>query len=361
MNILHLARTMGQGGAEKFIYQLASGCKQNGNKLVVVSCGGVYVKPLKDKGIHHYEVQDLECKDPVVILQTLKKLVKIIRKERIQIIHSHHRMAALYGRILKFIFPKIRLVYTAHNVFYDKKLLTKLALSDTKVVAVGEAVRQNLTEVFQIKDKKIEIILNAVKIGVEETRQVHPLLNELKEKGYTLIGVIGRLSEQKGIDVFIRAMKHIIKEYPSVRGIIIGDGEQREELQSLVCKCHLENKVYFLGYQEHVTGMIKQLDFAAMPSRWEGFPLTPIELFAMEKTLVASDIGGINEIVEHGKNGLLIPKDDVKLLCRAIKELLDNKALRQVLETNGRRDYEKKYSYQSLLNHYLQLYKDILM
>lgn len=361
MNILHLARTMGQGGAEKIIFQLASGCKLPENKIVIASSGGVYEDALKEKGIPHYYVHDLECKKPWTMLHTLYTLIRIIRKENIQILHSHHRMAALYGKVLKFFFPKLKLVYTAHNVFYDKVRLTSMALADTAVVAVGESVKENLMEVFQIEEERITTIFNAVDIPEKKITGAScdsiELLRNLKKEGNTLIGIIGRLSKQKGMDIFIKAIARLREKNPAVRGIIVGDGELKAELQALVKSLKLEDSIYFPGYQHQVTEIIAQLDFAAMPSRWEGFPLIPIEIFAMGKTLVASDIGGINEIVEDGKNGLLVPKEEEKELCQAMEILLVNTELRQQLEEQAKIDYMEKYSYQSFLDSYMHLYE----
>lgn len=358
MDILHLARTMGQGGAEKIIYQLATGCNTFENKIVIASCGGVYEQMLEKEGIHHYQIHDLECKKPHVILQTLASLMRIIKEEDIQIIHSHHRMAAFYARILKLFKPKLKLVYTAHNVFYDKAKLTSLALKHTNIVAVGESVKKNLTEEFMVDEDRIKTIFNAV--DIQDTDWEHPKLKTLKEEGCMLLGLIGRLSEQKGVDVFIQAMELLVKKYPYVKGIIVGDGELKNQMQALVRKKHLEEHVYFLGYQAHITAIIKQLDLVAMPSRWEGFPLTPIEVFAMGRTLVASDIGGINEIVEDGRNGLLVEKDDPKLLSEGLEVLLLNEEMRRNLEQQARIDYEERYSYDSFLEQYMHLYKKML-
>lgn len=369
LNILHLARTMGQGGAEKIIYQLAVGCESIDRKIVVASCGGVYVESLKKRGISHYFVQDLECKKPQVMLQTLCTLIKVIKKEDIQILHSHHRMAALYGQILKGFFPKLKLVYTAHNVFYDKVSLTSMTLKNTAIVAVGESVKANLMEVFGIEEERIVTIFNAVDIpkrsvGLDMDKtssdnQILEFLGNLKAQGNTLIGIIGRLSEQKGIDVFIKAMARLVKKYPSAKGIIVGDGGLRSQMETLVTSLNLEDTIYFLGYQKNVTDVIELIDFAAMPSRWEGFPLTPIELFAMGKTLAASDIGGINEIVKDGRNGLLFPKDNEKELTLALEVLFVDEDLRDLLSQQARIDYEESYSYESFLEGYLHLYKTI--
>lgn len=360
LNVLHLARTMDQGGAEKIVYQLASGTYKSGTHVAIASCGGVYEGMLEEQGILHYRIPDMECKRPETVIRTVKVLIKIVRKEQIDIIHSHHRMAALYAHLLKICFPKIKLIYTAHNVFFDKKLLTRLALSRTQVVAVGEGVRKNLTDTFHINPKKIEIIYNAVQQESIEKNNFHPELQKLKIQGYMLVGSIGRLSVQKGMDVFIRALKMISHKRTDVKGVIIGDGEDREKLQSLIAELGMEDKILMLGYQEHVRTLIRQLDLVVMASRWEGFPLIPIEVFSAGKTLVASDIGGINEIVKNRQNGLLVPKDQIEEFSRAMEELLENLKLRERLEKNGKEYYEASFDYESFLKQYYLVYQNML-
>lgn len=360
MNVLHLARTMDQGGAEKIIYQLARGSREHGDKVCVISSGGVYEEKLENHGIHHYKVYDLECKNPKIMQQTLRELIAVVKKEKIEIIHTHHRMAALYARIVKIFFPHIRLVYTAHNVFYNKKWLTKVSLAGSNVVAVGECVKKNLTDVFGINEKKITTIYNAVQIESAKEENYNKTLKELQEKEYILAGVIGRLSEQKGIDVFIHAIAGLHEQIPQLKGIIIGDGEDKEQLQSLVRELKMEEYILFLGYQEHITTLIRQLDFVVMPSRWEGFPLTPIEVFAMKKTIIASDIDGINEIVRDKKNGILVEKDDVSAFSNAMESLMTDHNLKEQLENNGRYYYEEHFDYDSFIKQYHLLYQKIL-
>lgn len=360
MNILHISRTMGQGGAEKIVYQLATGMKEKGQGICVASTGGVYAGQLKKHHIPHYGLDDLEHKNPGVILRTLWRLHRIIKKEKIDIIHTHHRMAALYARILKLFYPKIKLIYTAHNVFTNKKLLTSLSLSGTFIAAVGKNVKQNLVEFFGLKEKKIRIIYNAVHIEKKDTDKHSAMLESLKKQNYLLVAAIGRLSEQKGIDVFIRAVYEVKKKIPQVKGVIIGDGEQREELEKLTSDLGLTSDIIFLGYQKYITALIGQIDLVVMPSRWEGFPLTPIEVFAMQKTVAASDIGGIREIVRNGENGLLVPKDEAEAFGEAIVKLLTDDELRSCLEKNGKADYESRYDYESFIRQYEMFYREVM-
>lgn len=360
---------MGQGGAEKIVYQLASGCSSKENKMVVVSCGGSYVEALNAHGISHVQIPDMECKNPLIMFKIILQLIKVIRKEQIDILHSHHRMAAFYGRVLKLFFPKLKLVYTAHNVFDNKIRFTQMALSDTVIVAVGASVKKNLIETFGIAEDRIHTIFNAVSIEEDaaallENKDVpssrkHALLDRLKKDGFFLVGLIGRVSEQKGIDVFIAAMEQLVAECSKVKGIIVGDGPLKETMEQLVHDKGLDEVIFFIGYQEDIPSIIAQLDVAAMPSRWEGFPLTPIELFAMGKTLVASNIGGINEIVKDGENGLLVAKEQEKELSDALKLLVTDHELRQQLENQARNDYLEYYSYESFLEEYLYLYHKV--
>lgn len=360
MNILHLSRTMGQGGAEKIVFQLACAEKKKGNHISVASCGGVYTELLEKKDILHHQVCDLECKNPMIILQTLRILEKIIRKERIEILHTHHRMAALYGRLLKIRFPKLKLVYTAHNVFYNKKRLTNISLSDSYIVAVGKNVKKNLIEFFDIKEENIQIIYNAVKIKELGNYEPNTRLENWKKEGFFLVGIIGRLSEQKGVDVFIESIKNIKAQNMKVKGVIIGDGELKEFFENMILEHDLQNDIWMMGYQEHIVTLIQQLDLIAMPSRWEGFPLLPIEVFGAGKTLVANDIGGINEIVQHKNNGILVPKDDIEALSKEIMALMNNRKMRESLEQNAKEYYKKHFCYESFIEQYDSLYQRIL-
>lgn len=358
VNILHISRTMGQGGAEKIVYQLATAGSAKGQHVTVASTGGKYVEMMEK--VSHTKIYDLECKNPLVILKNLFSLAKIIKKQKIQIIHSHHRMAACYAVILRMFFPKVRLVYTAHNVFYDKQKLTRLSLRNTKIVAVGNSVRENLMKEFQIDEKQIETIYNSVEVSEAQKEFQLPELEQMKLKGYQLVGAVGRLSEQKGMDVFVKALQLVKQQYPKVKGVIIGDGELRGEIEQLIREQNMTEDIQLLGYQMHVTDLIAQLDFLVMPSRWEGFPLTPIEAFAMKKTVVGSDIGGINEIVKNNESGILVAKDDVNGFADAILKCLQNEAFREKLEIQAKKSFEEKYHYSIFEEKYMRLYQQII-
>lgn len=342
---------MGQGGAEKIVFQI---CMDKRNDKVVASSGGFYVEKLEENSIKNYIIPDIDKKNPFLMMKTLFILLKIVKKEKIEIIHSHHRMAAFYAQLIHIFNRKIKLIYTAHNVFLNKKILLKFSLKNTKIVAVGNGVYNNLTEYYGIDKNNVTIIYNSIEPNISGKN--NEILNSLN--GRILIGTIGRLSEQKGIDIFLKAIKKIIDENNDVYGVIIGDGEKRTEYENLAKKLEIDNNIVFLGFQRNIFDIIKQLDFVVLASRWEGFPLTPIETFSMKKTIIASNIDGNNEIVIHMKNGLIFKKEDIKDLTEKMNILMHNKDLKKKLEENAYEDFKNKYSYKVFIDGYQKIYED---
>lgn len=348
MKILHISRTMGQGGAEKVVYQL---CKDCDIESFVASSGGVYVAQLKKIGIKHCKINDIANKNPFVFIYNLKILDKFVKQKGITIIHSHHRMAALYAQILKMRNKNLQLVYTAHNAFYDKKALLRSALKNTKIVACGESVKKNLVKYYGFSSEKIKVINNSVEIpnNIKEA-------NIGKTKNSFNVGTIGRLTEQKGIDVFIKAFLRLDN---NIHGFVVGDGELRDELMDLVKTLKLEKRITFLGYREDIFEIIKALDLVVSASRWEGFPLTPLEAFGCGKTMIASNISGNNDIVRDKENGLLFRVDDEDSLADALTLIANNRSLRSSLEKQAKIDFNNKYKYNIFIEEYRRVYNEI--
>lgn len=358
VRVLHISRTMGQGGAEKVVLGLAQLLVDQGDKAVVASCGGIHEQDLQRMHVHHYRIDDIEKKTPMTIAKTMVMLNHIVRNEKIEVVHSHHRMAALYARLLKVINPELKLIYTAHNVFFDKKILTKAALSESTIVAVGDSVKKNLVSVFGVNSNRIIRIYNGVK--PEEVANVFcSKIVSWKQEGDIIVGLIGRLTAQKGVDTFIHALSFVRGKVSNIRGIIIGEGEEREYLKNLIREKKLEEYLFMAGYQENISAWIRQMDFVVMPSRWEGFPLLPLEVFTEGKTMIASDIEGIGETIKNGETGILIPPDNIEKWASAIMKLALSEDLREQLGEKGKKFIDKNFTYDSFLKAYYKLYQTI--
>jgi len=348
-SILHISRTMDIGGAERIVYQLSSDLKDEFDSVHVASTGGLWESELAAQGIQHHKILDIDSKNPVTGLKLLFSIHQIIKQKGITIVHTHHRMAAFYIRLLKLVHPKLIHVYTAHNVFKDKLPLYGFALKNAKSVAVGEAVNKNLKEDVGITDSRV--IYNGVVL-----KETDDQVDEIISYGGIKLGCIARLSEQKGLTYLLDAMSLLtIKD---IRLFIVGEGELREELENKVKELNLQDSVIFLGYRKDIVECINSFDFCVLPSVFEGFGLVAIEAFMNSKTLVATDIPGLNEVVTN-KNGVLVPAKDPAALASAIDKLATDATLRQELASQAKKDYENRFSYPMFLENYRALYREI--
>ena len=200
-NILFFLRTMGLGGTENVVLQLCEIFKPYVNNIVVCSCGGVNEKKLAELGIKHYTVADIENKNPKKILEILLVVFRIIYKEKITVVHTHHRMAAFYAKILRCV-KNFYFINTSHNVFQDKIKLTNFIYKKANLIACGETVKKNLVSCYGLPESAITVIHNAVKSFNEEF-EPDEVLTDLHKNGFFIVGNIGRLSEQKGMEYFI--------------------------------------------------------------------------------------------------------------------------------------------------------------
>ncbi|WPC17396.1 glycosyltransferase family 4 protein [Pediococcus inopinatus] len=354
MRILHISRTMGQGGAEKIVFQL---CRDNYEQCqFVVSSGGSYVDELEKIGIKHYKIPDIASRNPIKMIFCFWKILKIVKKNRIQIIHTHHRMAAFYACLVSF-FTNVGCVYTAHNVFIDKKMLLRFSLRKAIIVAVGDGVRKNLVDVYGFDVNKIVTVYNSINTKIANQKNVD--LIKAKQNGKYLVGIIGRITRQKGINIFLRALAEFSKKNKNVLGVIVGDGEDLESMKKLASKLGIDEKVMFLGYQHNVLDIMRQLDLIVSASRWEGLPLTPIEAFSQRKTIIATDIIGNNEIVKDQFNGLLFKKDSVNGLINSLQKISSDKRLKNRLEVNAYKTFQDKYRYDLFIDGYNNVYNSL--
>lgn len=357
LNILYFARTMKLGGTENVILQLCEIMRGEANKIIVCSCGGVNVKKLNAMGIKHYEIPDIEEKNMSTIVEVLRSVSGIIRKENITVMHTHHRMAAFYTRLLslkhKFVF-----INTAHNTFNDKKSLTRFSYRKANLIAVGNKVKENLYEFYGLPNEQITVIHNSI-IPFDGKIKPIEIIAEYRKEGYFLVGNIGRISKQKGMEYFVKAMPKVLKEYPKVKFFIVGEGEERDKIEKLINEMQLSENIILLGYREDIQNVMSQFDLIVLSSLWEGLPLTPIEAFCVGKTIIATSVDGTVEIVEDGYNGMLVEPYNSDMISDKILTLIKDKDKRNELEKNALITYRHRFDFEILKKEYLSYYKSI--
>lgn len=356
-NILHFPRTMGLGGTENVVLQLCEMMKPLVNKVVVCSCGGVNVNVLGKMGIKHYEIPDIESKSVKTVMSVSKRLLDIIKAENITAIHTHHRMAAFYVSLLG-LYKKYCFINTAHNTFSNKRTLTRFAYKHANIAACGEMVKKNLVEYFALPDTQVTVIHNTVKpfdgLFIEDE-----LIKKLRAEGCFIVGNVGRLSKQKGMEYYIQSIPDVLKIHPETRFLIIGGGEDEEKLKTLVKKIGVQCFVYFLGYRTDIQNLMSQINLVVLSSLWEGFPLTPIEAFSVGKTIVATAVDGTAEIVEDGKSGMLVSPCSSTQIAEKINWAIEHPEEIKDMEMAAIERFESQFSFETLRQSYINYYKSL--
>lgn len=347
-NILHISRTMDIGGAEKIVYQLATDLKEEFDSVHIASTGGLWEEELNKKGIVHHKILDIESKSPKTLAKNFKILCAIIKRHKIDIIHTHHRMAAFYARLLMYLFPKVKHVYTAHNIFDNRLKLYKYSVQGARVIAVSIAVKEHLKK--QLNLNNVEIIYNGIK--VDNSKETS---SEVTDFTGVKIGFIGRLDYQKGVDLLIKALARLA--YSDYKMYIIGAGQMENELKELVSTYKLNSNVEFLGYRDDISALINSFDFLVFPSRFEGFGLALAETFLREKTAVVTNILGFSDLISED-NSVIVESENVDEIKEGIELLIRDEEKRITLGKTARISTLDMVEYDVFLKKYLQVYKN---
>lgn len=357
-SILFFTRTMYLGGTENVVIQQVEAFKPYVKNVVVCSCGGVNVERLTAMGVKHYEIPDVTKKNFSTLITIAKLLKKIIKDEEITVIHTEHRMAALYVSLLG-LYKNCLFINTSHNTFWSQRAMTRFAYKHANIIACGGMVKKNLVDFFGLPEKQVTVIHNAIK-PFEDKITIDPTIEKLHQEGYFVVGNVGRLSEQKGMKYFIDSIPAILKQHSKTKFLIIGMGELEEELKKRAADLKVEDAVIFMGYRSDIQNLMSQLDLEVLSSLWEGFPLTPIEAFSVGRTVVATRVDGTLEIVQNEENGLMIEPRKPDQIAEAIIRFIEDKNLKDKCEYGAKKSYEKEYSFEKFAEAHLDYYRRLL-
>lgn len=297
---------------------------------------------------------------------TLSALLRVMRSIDPDILHLHGYGAATFGRVAARLRNRPAIV---HEHFVDPGMPAyqgyaeaALAPLTDHTIAVARSVKAFCIEKRRLPADRISVIYNGVPLedfGPAPTDRVRALRQELgiaeEEK---VVGAVGRLHRQKGFEFLIRAMPKILAEHPNTRFVIVGDGALRGDLERLAAEVGVSKSVIFAGFRPDIADMLSVFDIMAIPSLYEGVPLTVFEAMAQAKAIVSTDVDGLGEVLTDGETALLVPPGDPDALAARIGALLGNPeraaALRRRCETERRR-----FDAQSAVDRMQELYEEI--
>jgi glycosyltransferase involved in cell wall biosynthesis len=297
----------------------------------------------------------------------LFQLIRLIQKYRIQIVNIHYPGECFfYLAICRRILP-IRLITTVHGAdlfpdgipraAYPKAIKWLLDLSD-RIVTSSNAYREDVASVFPQLRGKIVLIHN----GVDLAELGNGSCDSASIKRPPYILCVAMHNEKKGLDVLLRAFALIHHKEPSLKLMLVGDGPLRGQLEDLASTLGIAKKVEFLGRQgrTQVADLLHSCEVFVLPSRSEPFGIVLVEAMACKKPIVATTAGGIPEIIENGRNGILVEPDDSNDLAKAIIVLLKDRELRLMLGKDGYETVHTRFSSHNTGLKYETLFADVL-
>jgi glycosyltransferase involved in cell wall biosynthesis len=263
--------------------------------------------------------------------EILFTIVRFIKKHKITVVNSHHRYFDLMSTFIKFL-TGVKTITTVHSKVYDKKIFSYKA---DHLIAVSNGIKGHIINNFKMAPEKISVIYNFIDPREVRITVPHALLRKnLKiPEDNVILGYFGRLDiNEKGVDLLIKAIEMVIKDFNNVCFILGGDGVDEPILRETVNK--LKIPVIFLGAVENIWDYVFLSDIIILASRIDPFPLIMIEAGLASKAFIGSDVDGIPEFIDNYSDGILFSKEDVTELCSKMKELILNKNLRIKLGEN---------------------------
>ena len=334
--ILYLIESLGFGGAEKrLVNDLRCLDRSRFSSVVCHLYSDQTLRPeLEELNIPVY---GLGLENVYQGGRALRGLLAIIRRHRIQLVHTQLFGADLYGRLAGCLTRK-PVVTTIQSTLYDPLLVSffswKRKMTDRltapfftrKFIAVSYYVKKILEEELGIREEKISVIYNSVDVEAFSTPPPYgkqTLLRELKaETEGPLLLHVGRLIPEKGHRYLLSAMQIVLHHFPDAILLLAGEGPERSALETLTASLNLEKSVYFLGNRRDIRDLLHFSDLFLFPSLREGMPVALLEAMAAGKPCIVSKIGSLEELIEEGTTGILIPPRDSQKLAEAICFLL---------------------------------------
>jgi len=361
-NVLHIIARLPSGGVENMLYKVVTNYHRERFRPVVccIEEGGEVAEKLKEAGV---KVYILYRKKNTFDWKVIRDIYRIIKKEDIHILRTHQFHANLYGRTagilagVKIMIPSFHSLYRSPGRPKLIRCLLNHLLSrfSYKLVAVSDTIARDIMMFDRVSARKIEVINNGVplerfdiNISKEEARK-----RENLPASTVIVGTVGRLHKAKGHRFLIEGISHL----NGVLLTIAGDGSLRAELEREAERLGVSCRFMGAMDPDGVPLFLRAIDIFCFPSLWEGFPSALVEAMAAGLPVVASDIPSHREVLADA--GLLVPPGNPEKLCQALKRLIDEPSLRELLGMKAK-ERAKLFSIERTVASYESLFEEAL-
>lgn len=356
LRILHIIPNFGPGGAERLVVDLMEAMDKERFEVAAVSLyppsDTILEKEIEQKGLNVFFLHKRKGLD----LKIVPSLFQVILSFRPHVVHTH-RYALRYA-FLPTLLGRVPIrVHTLHNVAQNEvdavgKWVHRLAFRWLGVVpvSISSAVAETVKMLYG-SSLNTPVIYN----GIPTSRFLSVRLATIPREKLRLLH-IGRFAPQKNHLLLLEGYARALAEYPSMELWLVGDGSLQEEVEKQVQLKGLQEYVKFLGLRKDIPELMNQSDVLLLPSDWEGVPLVVLEAMTAGKPIIATQVGGVPELVEEGVTGLLVPPRDPDALAAAILRLAREPKLIEQMGQAGRRRALERFDIHRTAGAYEELY-----
>ena len=377
IKVLHVITRLCIGGAREVVLKIVDSLDKEKYDITLIcgpedaALGGEEISRIKIIVIPQLIRRINLIKDPIAFV----KLYLFMKKGKFDIVHTHTSKAGILGRIAAKISKTPIIFHMPHgsifhpiyfgkiSIFILSKIENIAAFYTDKIIVGSDNEREDfLSNGIGDDDKYVRIPYYFIKDSVSDIRvDKQTKRKELNiPEGVFLLANIARLVPEKGHIFCLEAFRKVINEVPNTMLIIVGEGRMRAAIERKIAELNLQKNVILTGYREDVPQILSIIDISLHTSLWEGTPLAIVEAMFLGKTIVATSVGGIPEIIKNGINGILVQSKNIDELAKWIIRLLNDRALLDKLGREAQQYVKMRFEPKTIFNEINNLYETLL-
>ncbi|MCG3121278.1 MAG: D-inositol-3-phosphate glycosyltransferase [bacterium] len=355
LRVLQVVDGFRMGGAENKLVELIAHLDKKNFEVMLANVGplGALAEKFNQLGVETFHFPRRFAFDPVPVW----RLAKLMRQRQIDVVQTTLLWADIVGPVAATL-AKVPVVLSWETVSHEgnpfhnnlqRRIGYQWAMKWVDVIVpVSDEIRRSLIRRRHIPEDKIRVIHYGVDLQKFRSNGEAAVSAKRAEIGVAadtiLLGVVARLEPPKGHRYLLEALPEVVKKYPQVHVILIGDGALRRELEAQAQQLAISAHVTFLGARHDVNDLLNAIDLFVLPSISEGLPNVLLEAMACRKPVIASDVGGIPEVVQHGENGYLVAPGDAAALRETLLRSLAERTHWQRFAQRARHTVETSFS-----------------
>jgi glycogen(starch) synthase len=370
------------GGLARHVYDLTHALVKNGVDVHLVTCGGQGAPAYeRDGGVNVYRVAPYHVSSPDFVTWVVQLNVAMLERiipllweiGEFNILHAHDWLVAYAAKALKHA-QRLPLVVTIHATEYGRNgglhndmqrhisdIEWWLTYEAWRVICCSQFMKGEVRHVFQLPDDKVKVIQNGVDPANFNSRSRKTRRTDYAASDEKIIFYVGRLVREKGVQVLLDAAPQILAHHHNTKFVIAGKGPFAEALKKQAALLGIANRVYFTGYidDDVRNNLYHWADVAVFPSTYEPFGIVALEAMAARTPVVVADSGGLDEIVNHGLDGLKTYSGNSHSLAQNILAVLKNPALGERLRENAFRRVQREFNWLEIARETAGVYREV--